>query len=621
MRFALFIVGSTLLAQQYTISTIAGGGVPPSGVPALSVRLPVSGAFNFSASGDLYFSSGNSVMKVDAKGILTRVAGTGRFGFTGDGGPALNAQLAWPAGLAVDGSGNLFIAENAAHRVRQVTPDGNISTVAGATGLSWPTGLVFDTAGNLYIADTGNNRVRKLAPGGTITTVISNLYQAEALAADTSGNVYVADFHTVYLCEDCDVPVGRILRLLPDGTVQTVAESPVPSGPFFTPKGIAVDGSGNIYIADAGGMVRKLSSSGFATLAGGDRWFTPGGVAFDSAGTLYFSDTARGRIARVSSVSEPVNVVGGDAVGNYWGDGGNATDAGLSVPLGVAVDLSGNLYVSDTGNSRVRKVTPEGIISTVAGTAVSGYSGDGGPAINAQLRGPAGLALDSSGNLYIADYLDNRVRKVSPDGIIRTVAGKGDSNVPIGDGGPAIKAALAGPLGVTVDASGNLYIADTYFGLVRKVSPDGIITSIAGRNFYTNGLYDIGFPTDLASDLSGNIVAATMASGVRKIAPNGSVTTIAAQNELGITADSSGNLYVADGGLAGIGVAHVRRIAPDGSIADIAGNGVSGYSGDGGPALAASLSPAAAGITVDTAGNIYIADVFNNVIRVLRVVR
>jgi sugar lactone lactonase YvrE len=368
-------------------------------------------------------------------------------------------------------------------------------------------------------------------------------------------------------------------------------------------------------------MVRKLSSSGFATLVGGDRWFTPGGVAFDSAGTLYFSDTARGRIARVSSVSEPVNVVGGNAVGNYWGDGGNATNAGLSVPLGVAVDLSGNLYISDTGNSRVRKVTPEGIISTVAGTAVSGYSGDGGPASNAQLRGPAGLALDSSGNLYIADYLDNRVRKVSPGGIISTVAGKGDSNVPIGDGGPAIKAALAGPLGVTVDASGNLYIADTYFGLVRKVSPDGMITSIAGRNFYTNGLSDIGFPTDLASDLSGNIVAATMASGVRKIAPNGSVTTIVPQNELGITADSSGNLYVADGGLGGIGVAHVRRIAPDGSIADIAGNGVNGYSGDGGPALAASLSPAAAGITVDTAGNIYIADVFNNVIRVLRVVR
>ena len=171
--------GSALLAQPYTISTIAGGGPPPSLVPALGVSVPVTGGIAANDAGDVYFSSIDSVVKVDAKGILTRLAGTGRHGSSGDGGPATSPQLAWPAGLAVDTLGNVYIAENGSHRIRRVSRDGSITTVAG-TGtagdsgdggpainaqLNYPVGVAVDTSGNLYIADTGNNRVRRVSAG------------------------------------------------------------------------------------------------------------------------------------------------------------------------------------------------------------------------------------------------------------------------------------------------------------------------------------------------------------------------------------------------------------------------------------------------------------------------
>ncbi len=180
-----------------------------------------------SSAGEVFFSSGNSVLKLDANGILTRVAGTGRYGYSGDGGSALSSQLAWPAGLALDGSGNLFIAENAAHRIRKVSPKGIITTVAGSgiagnsgddgpatsAQLNWPTGLALDASGSLYIADTANHRVRRVSAGGIITTVVADLRQAEGVAVDGSGNLYISDYHVVYTCGDCDIPVGRILKM------------------------------------------------------------------------------------------------------------------------------------------------------------------------------------------------------------------------------------------------------------------------------------------------------------------------------------------------------------------------------------------------------------------------
>lgn len=249
------------------------------------------------------------------------------------------------------------------------------------------------------------------------------------------------------------------------------------------------------------------------------------------------------------------------------------------------------------------------------------------------------MAVDASGNLYIADTGNNRIRKVSRNGVITTVAGRGDFNPPLGGGGPATRAALAGPLGVAVDASGNLYIADTSFFLIRKVSVAGIITTAAGHNFFQPGPGDFFFPTGVAVDAVGNVYFATE-NTVRKLSPDGTISTVAGNGTTGITGssgdggpatraalqgpfsmavDATGNLYISGGLLSGVpaGAAHVRKVTGDGIITTIAGNGVTGYSGDGGPANSASFSASAGGIAVDAGGTVYVADIFNNVIRAL----
>jgi sugar lactone lactonase YvrE len=667
------LAASALNAQTYTISTVAGAGPPPSSVPALGVTLPVSGGLAAGAAGDVYFSSGNAVLKVDAQGILTRLAGTGRYGTSGDGGPATRAQLAWPAGLAVDASGNVYIAENAGHRIRKLSRDGTLTTIAG-TGtagdsgdggpasnaqLRSPIGIAVDPAGNLYIADTGNNRIRKVSVEGVMTTVAAGLHRAEGVAVDGSGNVYVTDYEAVAPpCEDCDETyAGRIVRIRPGGIVETIAGGgtdsndnvPAVSALLETPRGIAVDAEGTLYVSDwMNNRVRRISPSGvISTAAGVNRsdgycvyggpgwaghplpWNCPVGVALDAAGTLYVAATGNHRIRKISAQGDIADVAGSGVAGTYWGDGGRAEDAALSYPMGLAIDGASNLYIADTGNSRVRKVSPDGIITTVAGNGTSGYSGDGGPATSAQLRGPAGLAVDPSGNLYIADFHDHRIRKVSPAGIITTVAGSGSSGHglgPWGDGGPAVNAQLAGPFGVAVDAGGNLYIADWGHFSIRKVSPAGVISTAAGGR--AGPLGDggkatdagVGWPTGVALDALGNLLIAA-SDRIRKVSSDGIISTVAVLPAFSVATDAASNLYSSEAYLSGFtpGAGRVRKIASGGVVTAIAGNGVPGYSGDGGPATSASLSVAATGIAIDAAGNVYVADTFNHAIRVLRV--
>ena len=261
---------SLLLAQTYTISSIAGGGALAFPVRAIDVRVPVAGGVATGRHGDVYFCTTNAVLKLDAKGILTRVAGTGKYGYSGDGGPATRAELAWPAGLAVDESGNLLIADSANHRIRKVSLEGNISTVAGSAvvgtnpgsagdggpatraHLSWPTGVAVDATGHLYIADTGNQRIRKVLLDGTITTLAANLQHAESLAVDAVGRLYLTDY-VLGREDDGDGDTyyqGRILRVTPDGLTETLAAGEGDEG-WRRPRGIAVDALGNVIDADA----------------------------------------------------------------------------------------------------------------------------------------------------------------------------------------------------------------------------------------------------------------------------------------------------------------------------------------------------------------------------------
>jgi sugar lactone lactonase YvrE len=299
----------------------------------------------------------------------------------------------------------------------------------------------------------------------------------------------------------------------------------------------------------------------------------------ETAPLLYFTSDGQNRVYKVA-VSGGITTVAGSGARGFGGDGGSALTAQLNSPHGIALDATGNLYIADYSNHRVRKITVAGVITTIAGNGSAGGSGDGGPAISAQLNLPRGIAVDSTGNVFIADSGNNRVRKVTPAGIISTVAGNGIASFS-GDGGPATAAAIWVPTDVAVDASsGSLYRADGGNHRVRKVLSTGVISTVAG-------------------------------SGTPGFSGDGGPSTAAQLNSpYSIDVDAAGNLYIADRGNY-----RIRRVA-GGVINTIAGLGNPGFtfSGDGGPATSA-LFNLPEGIAVDTIGNIFVADTGNNRVR------
>lgn len=412
---ALAIACGGVVRAQYTIGTLAGNG-PASGSPATAFAMAASGVA-VDANQNVYIPSGscNCVYRIDSSHFATIVVGNGSRGYGGDGGPAANALMSGPTGVALDSAGNLYIADTYNNVIRKVAISstgviGNITTAAGngtqgsggdnvaggatAAELNSPQAVAVDSAFNLYIADTGNNLIR------------------EVLAASN--------------------------------TIITIAGGPLPAVQLNAPSGVAVDSSSpaNVYIADAGNNVIREWSGGVMTLAAGN-------------GTAGFA---------------------GDGV-----TGGATTVAELNHPLGVMVDGSGDLYIGDTYNERVRKVTG-GIIVTVAGNGSFGHSSSSGIAATAApLGGPNGMALDGSGNLYIADSFTDYIEIVSR-GLFNTLAGNGWYGFS-GDSGPAFSSQIYQPSGVAVDSTrGFLYIADTYNLRIRQVNlNNGVITTVAGN--------------------------------------------------------------------------------------------------------------------------------------------
>ncbi len=336
------------------------------------------------------------VININAQNIIT-IAGNGTFGYSGDGGQATIAELGKPGGITFDATGNLYFADSENDCIRKINNSGIITTIVGngtngftgdggqATNaqLSNPYGVVIDASGNLYIADGYNNRIRKVNTLGIITTIAGN---------GTTG--YSGD-----------------------GGQATAAE-------LYIPSGITIDILGNLYIA-TNSSVRKVNTLGIIT------------------------------------------TFAGNGTGGYSGDGGQATAAQL-YPSRVTIDITGNLYISD-GNNRIRKVNTSGIITTIAGNGIGGYTGDGGQATNAELNQPFGIATDSYGNLYFSDDGNSRIRMINTSGVISTVAGNGVYGFS-GDGAAATLAELANPYCIATDVSGNLYIADQDNERIRKIS-------------------------------------------------------------------------------------------------------------------------------------------------------
>ncbi len=541
-----------------TITTVAGNGKANpcnpdctgdvgDGLPARKALVTNPFGLAFDQSGNLYISEGDSrVRKVDAAtGLISTVAGNGTFEFTGDGGPATQAGVGGPLGLAFDAAGNLYIADNGpfVDRIRKVDAATQIITSVVGSGpkdarlprgdggpateasiyFCW--GIAFDSADNLYLTDW-KNRIRKVDPAGTITTAAGagrayagNGRRAARAELDIPFSSYVDPAGTLYIADTYN---DRVRKVNPSGIITTIA-----GDGYNTCGEEALNGDDYCHGRFAG-------DGGPAIDASLNR---PAGVTTDSAGNIYIAERDNNRIRKIDTAGIITTVAGNgqnDENGsclNGIGDGGPATSACLGNPYSVTIDASGNLYIADFYNARIRKVDTSGIITTYAGNGAADTSGDGGPAPEAGLGNITGVAVDQPGNVYIATFFQERIRKVdaalSTDGThhISTIAGTGTCGFS-GDGGPATSAELCTPEGVAVDAAGNVYIADTDTEHIRKVDTAGIITSIAGASidYYYGG--DRGpalqagffFPSGVAISSSGDLyIADSENKRIRKI--------------------------------------------------------------------------------------------------------
>ena len=528
-----------VVASTGNIATIAGTPDTPGyldNVKAIDAQLDLPGGVFVDKSGNIIISDTfNSVIRVVNPGATAVVvAGTSiPAGFietvagsqydsiegtacqlTGDGGPALSAFLCLPIGVSVDGSENIFVADWANFAIREVASSGNISTVAGTLGVDCQT---YATTG------CGN--------GGPATSAGLNYPSGVTL---NSGNIFIADTEDFEVRE---VTGGNIQAFAGNATAAYSGDGGSPTNAELNnPGSVFVDNFGNVFIADTSnsvireivastGDITTVAGNGMAGYSGDGVAATatelnfPGGIFVDAQGDIFIADTANSAIREVVAATGKIQTVAGTpGTGGYSGDGGAPTSALLDNPYGVVVDISGNIFIADTNNSAIRVVNtggspitvggvsiPAGKIQTVAGTPPTACEnpgsgcGDGGPATSAFLNSPVGLFLDVTDDIFIADTFDNAIREVSVStGIIQTVAGTiGSAGGFSGDGGAATSAQLNGPYGVFIDDSNDILIADSGNAAVREVvASTGFIQTIAGIPANAGGFPTPGFSGD-----------------------------------------------------------------------------------------------------------------------------
>jgi sugar lactone lactonase YvrE len=580
---------------------IAGGGVAGAGLNGLALDVPLEGPTGvaFGSDGAVYVAEfqGGRVRRIDSSGRMTTITGGGHL-LNGETGPALFSSIMGPASLLFDKKENLYIAEQLGNRVRRINKRGIISTIAGNgtpgpttdgvkavdTAVNGPNGLVFGQNGDLYVSEFLGNRVRKIDRDGIITTVAgtgkigssgdggpatqARLSGPTGLAIDSKGNLYVGE-----------IIGNRVRRIDTSGTITTVVEN------IIGPSALAFDRDGSLLIAEHfDERIRRLDTAGnLTTIMQTDVY----GLTFDPENNIHIAQITAGRVAKLEPVIQTADV-GGEAYALRYTAGVAASPVAgpkpgrgvsLKMPAGLTHDEAGNLYIAEITGGRVQRVDSQGVITTFAGTGRRGFSGDGGPAINAELDGPGTLGFDGEGNLYVVEILGNRVRQINRDGIIRTIAGTGVAGFS-GDGGPAINAQFNHVHWGGVDrTTGAIYLVDTLNHRIRQIDRNGIITTVGGN---------------------GQAVSAGDGGPLARASFN-------RPEQLAI--DNEGNWYISEG--AGH---RIRKVNKQGIISTVAGTGKAGYSGNGKIGTRAKLN-GPTGLAIGNKGHLYIADSFNSVVR------
>ena len=674
----LILVSLVARSQSLTVTTLAGNSGQGSADGAGgSARFNSPGGVAVDSAGNIYVAdtANHTIRKITSGGAVSTLAGLAGASGSADA-SGNNARFNQPQGIAVDINGIVYVADTGNHTIRKITPGGVVTTLAGSAGNAGslnatgtnalfyePEGVAVNSSGTLiFVADTWNHMIRQITTGGIVTTLAGSagtsgtnngtgtgalFYQPQGVTVDGLGNLYVADTAN-----------ATIRMVTAGGIVTTLAGSPGIYGgangsgaaaQFYQPSSLAVDTNGNIFVADTLNQTIRMVTSGgtVSTIAGATgvygsangasgtaRFYMPQGIAV-SGTNVYVADTENGIIRQLSSSSGfTTTIAGSPSVGSADGLG---TAALFAWPQGAAIDSGGNIYVGDTYNHTIRKITAAGLVSTFAGSAgVSGTNdGSGG---SARFYGPQGVSIDSGGTLFIADTANHTIRKVTSGGSVSTFAGTASTSG-ITDA-TGLAAQFNGPQAVAVANSGVAYVADTGNHTIRKITAAGVTTTFAGVAGYAGSIDGTSpgdgtniahffSPAGIAVDSSGNVfVADTGNHTIRKITSGGVVSTIAGLPGVwgssdgtnraarffqprGLTVDSSGNIFVLDSGN------HcVRMLTPAGTnwvVSTVAGQPDVGGFADGSGSAAQFYYPG--GIGVNSSGLFGLADSGNSIIR------
>ncbi len=607
VAIAVSLAAEPSIAASYLFTHLAG----PSG---LSFEDGVGAAARFwspdaiarDAGGSLHVSDAfNHVIKVvSPAGEVRTLAGLAAIAGKADGRRA-DARFSQPGGLGFDPAGNLFVADTGNNTIRMVTPDGVVTTIAGIPGVQGsndgrvgttfnaPSGIAVDASGNVYVADLGNHTIRKITAAGDVSTLAglagvtgktdatgpnARFNYPRDLALSPSGDLFVADGYN-----------NKIRRVTPGGVVTTFAGSglrgnrdgPGASAQFDHPAGVSVDAAGNVYVVDSSSTVRLVTPSAVvSTLAGSPyapgsadgngaaaRFYLPSRLSADAAGVLAVAD--RGTIRIVSAAGDVTTLAG--KAGKYpQPEDGLGEAAGFFAPTGIALDPGGDLLVAESSHT-IRRVTRAGQVTTLAGSGNRGGADGTGSA--ASFAYPAGLAVDGLGNAYVADYGNHTIRRVTPLGEVTTLAGTADMMGSADGSGAAAR--FNTPSGIALASDGNLYVADTGNLTIRRVTMAGDVTTVAGAAGVSGGADGpgasarFGDPADIAAGPSGSLYVAD-GSVLRRIDLAGplTVTTVPTAPPYlapkGIGVDAAGNVWAAGAGT-------LEMITPAGAVTTVAG--------------------------------------------------